>query len=128
MSTVITPSVFGKVHLGYIVIETDKFTDWKRFGRDAIGMHLDDITPDTIRFRLDTNECRVLLRRGPAEDVVTLGWHLDEHATFDEISRRVVDHGVPTVERTDEHAKLRGVERFLRFPGPNFLFNDTATT
>jgi hypothetical protein len=52
-----------------------------------------------------------------AEDVVTLGWHLDEHATFDEISR-VVDHGVPTVEGADEEAKLRGVERFLRFPGP----------
>ena len=84
-------------------------------------MHLDDMAPDTVRFRLDANECRVLLRRGPAEDVVALGWHLDEHATFDEISRRVVDHGVPTVEGADEDAKLRGVERFLRFPGPNGL-------
>src|SRR6187549_4111113 len=98
MSTTITPSVFGNVHLGYVVIETDKFGDWKRFGREAIGMHLDDMAPDAVRFRLDANECRVLLRRGPAEDVVALGWHLDEHATFDEISRRVVDHGVPTVE------------------------------
>jgi len=128
MSTAITPSVFGNVHLGYIVIETDKFTDWKRFGRDAIGMHLDDITPDTARFRLDTNECRVLLRRGPAEDVVTLGWHLDDHATFDEICRRIVVHGVPTVEGPDEDAKLRGVERFLRFPGPNGLTQEIYTT
>ena len=36
------PSVFGKAHLGYFVIETQKFSDWRRFGRDAIGMHLDD--------------------------------------------------------------------------------------
>ena len=128
MSTTITPSVFGNVHLGYVVIETDKFADWKRFGRDAIGMHLDDMAPDTVRFRLDANECRVLLRRGPAEDVVALGWHLDDHATFDEISRRVVDHGVPTVEGTDEDAKLRGVERFLRFPGPNGLTQEIYTT
>ena len=35
-------SVFGNVHLGYIVIETEKFADWRRFGRDAIGMHLDE--------------------------------------------------------------------------------------
>ena len=109
--------MFGNVHLGYVVIETNKFGDWKRFGRDAIGMHLDDMAPDTIRFRLDANECRILLRRGPAEDVVALGWHLDDHATFDEVSRRVVDHGVPAVEGTEEEAKLRGVERFLRFPG-----------
>jgi 2,3-dihydroxybiphenyl 1,2-dioxygenase len=126
MST--TPSVFGSVHLGYVVVETDKFTDWKRFGRDAIGMHLDDITPDTARFRLDANECRLLLRRGPAEDVVTLGWHLDDHATFDEISRRIVDHGVPTVEGPEEDAKLRGVERFLRFPGPHGLTQEIYTT
>ena len=128
MSTAITPSVFGNVHLGYVVIETDKFADWKRFGRDAIGMHLDDMAPDTARFRLDANECRLLLRRGPAEDVVALGWHLEDHATFDEISRRIVDHGVPTVEGPEEDAKLRGVERFLRFPGPHGLAQEIYTT
>jgi hypothetical protein len=128
MSTAITPSVFGNVHLGYVVIETNKFADWKRFGRDAIGMHLDDMSLDTIRFRLDANECRFLLRRGPAEDVIALGWHLDDHATFDEISRRVADHGVPAVEGSDEDAKLRGVERFLRFPGPNGLTQEIYTT
>ena len=128
MSTNTAPSVFGNVHLGYVVVETNKFGDWKRFGRDAIGMHLDDMAPDTIRFRLDANECRILLQRGPAEDVIALGWHLDDHATFDEISRRVADHGVPAVEGSEEDAKLRGVERFLRFPGPNGLTQEIYTT
>jgi hypothetical protein len=58
--------IFGNVHLGYIVIETGKFADWRRFGRDAIGMHLDETLHDVIRFRLDDNDCRFLLRRGPA--------------------------------------------------------------
>src|SRR6201997_828576 len=128
MSTTVKASVFGSVHLGYVVVETDKISDWKRFGRDAVGMHLDDLAPDTVRFRLDDNECRVLLRRGPAEDVAALGWQLDGHATFDEIRRRVADHGVPAVEGTDEEAKLRGVERFLRFPGPNGLAQEIFTT
>ena len=48
--------VFGKVHLGYLVIETNRFSDWKRFGRDAIGMHLDDALPDVMRFRLDDDD------------------------------------------------------------------------
>ncbi|HWT49301.1 MAG TPA: VOC family protein [Mycobacterium sp.] len=123
-----TTDLFGNVHLGYVVIETNKFDDWKRFGREAIGMQLDEMLPDTLRFRLDANECRFLLRRGPAEDVVALGWHLDDHATFDEISRRIVDHGVPAVEGSDDEAKLRGVERFLRFPGPNGLTQEVYTT
>ncbi|UXA19340.1 VOC family protein [Mycobacterium sp. SMC-4] len=125
--TAAATSVFGNVHLGYIVIETQRFDDWRRFGGDAIGMHVDDMDSDAMRFRLDANECRVLLRRGPAEDVVALGWHLDDHLTFDEIARRVADHGVPTSAGTDADAKLRGVERFLRFPGPNGLTQEVYT-
>jgi 2,3-dihydroxybiphenyl 1,2-dioxygenase len=125
------PSVFGHVHLGYIVIETQKFSDWRRFGRDAIGMHLDDTSPDsrpdTMRFRLDDNECRFLLQRGPAEDVSALGWQLDDHETFDTVVARVREHGVPATRGTDEEAALRGVERLVRFPGPNGLIQEVFT-
>ena len=31
-----------------VVIETDKFGDWRRFGRDAIGMHLDEALSDVM--------------------------------------------------------------------------------
>jgi 2,3-dihydroxybiphenyl 1,2-dioxygenase len=114
-------TVFGKVHLGYLVIETEKFSDWRRFGRDAIGMHLDETRTDVMRFRLDDNTCRFLLQRGPAEDTIALGWELDDHATFETIEARVRSHGVPVTEGSTEDAALRGVERFARFPGPNGL-------
>lgn len=121
-------SVFGKAHMGYLVIETDKFHDWKRFGVDAIGMHCDQLSADHMRFRLDNRECRFLIQRGPAEDVTTIGWHLDDHDTFDEISRRVTTAGVPVVNGSEEDAALRGVERLLRFPGPNGLVQEVFTT
>lgn len=114
-------NVFGRVHLGYLVIETNKFADWRRFGRDALGMHLDDALPDVQRFRLDDHECRFLLQRGPAEDVTTLGWEVDDHDAFDDIVSRVTGHGVPVTEGSAEEAALRGVERLARFPGPNGL-------
>ncbi|MET4431119.1 VOC family protein [Mycolicibacterium sp. 624] len=116
-----TVSVFGKVQLGYLVIETEKFSEWRRFGRDAIGMHLDETLPDVMRFRLDDNECRFLLQRGPAEDTTALGWQLDDHATLDAIEARIKAHGVPVSEGSTEEAALRGVERLVRFPGPNGL-------
>jgi 2,3-dihydroxybiphenyl 1,2-dioxygenase len=120
-------NIFGNVHLGYIVIETDRFADWRRFGRDAIGMHLDETLPDVMRFRLDDNECRFLLQRGPAEDVTALGWQIDDHRTFDEILDRVTRHGVSIQEGTAEEAALRGVERLTRFPGPNGLIQEIFT-
>jgi 2,3-dihydroxybiphenyl 1,2-dioxygenase len=121
-------NIFGNVHLGYIVIETDRFADWRRFGRDAIGMHLDETMRDVMRFRLDENECRFLLQRGPAEDVTTLGWQIDDHNTFDEILGRITGHGVPIREGSAEEAALRGVGRLTRFPGPNGLVQEIFTT
>jgi 2,3-dihydroxybiphenyl 1,2-dioxygenase len=119
--------VFGKVNLGYVVIETNKFADWRRFGRDAIGMHLDESNTDVMRFRLDANQCRFLLQRGPAEDVTALGWRLDDHDTFDEILSRVRRNGVPVTDGTAEQSALRGVERLASFPGPNGLTQEVFT-
>ncbi|MUL48618.1 extradiol ring-cleavage dioxygenase [Mycobacterium sp. CBMA293] len=121
-------SVFGNVSLGYLVVETARFADWRRFGRDAIGMHLDDLSADAMRFRLDAQECRFLLQRGPAEDVTTLGWQVDDHETFDEILQRVRRCGVPVTAGTDEEAALRGVERLVRIPGPNGLAQELYTS
>lgn len=119
--------VFGNVSLGYLVVETERFADWRRFGRDAIGMHLDDLDSDALRFRLDEQQCRFLLRRGPAEDVTALGWQVDDHETFDEILGRVHRCGVPVTVGTDEDAALRGVERLVRIPGPNGLAQELYT-
>lgn len=120
-------SVFGHVSLGYLVVETERFADWRRFGRDAIGMHLDDLDTEALRFRLDEQQCRFLLRRGPAEDVTTLGWQVDDHGTFEEILGRVHRCGVPVTVGTDEEAALRGVERLVRIPGPNGLAQELYT-
>ncbi|MBJ8347242.1 VOC family protein [Antrihabitans sp. YC2-6] len=123
-----SPSVFGNVHLGYVVIDTQKFGEWRRFGKEAIGMHLDELDATTMRFRLDDRQCRFLVQRGSAEDVTAIGWHLDDHEAFDRIVARVTQHGVPVTEGTAEEAALRGVERLLRFPGPKGLTQEIFTT
>jgi 2,3-dihydroxybiphenyl 1,2-dioxygenase len=120
-------NIFGSVHLGYVVIDTEKFAEWRRFGRDAIGMHLDETFPDVMRFGLDDYECRFLVRRESGEDVSALGWHIDDHRAFDEILARITGRGVPVIEGTTEEAGLRGVERLVRFPGPNGLTQEIFT-
>ena len=111
-------SVFGRVHLGYVVIETGKFADWRRFGRDAIGMHCDETLPDVMRFRLDDNECRFLLQRGPAEDVSALGWQIDDHESFDSVLARVTRHGVPSRPAPPRRPHCAASSAWSGFPDP----------
>jgi 2,3-dihydroxybiphenyl 1,2-dioxygenase len=121
-------SVFGNVHLGYLRVETRKLADWRRFGADGIGLHVDDLDTGRIRFRLDEQQCRFLIERGPAEDVTAAGWHIDDHATFDAVLTRLRDKGVPVTDGTAEEAALRGVERLMRFPGPKGITQELYTT
>lgn len=122
-----TRSIYGAIHLGYVVIETQRFTDWHRFGADAIGLHVDVLDADVMRFRMDENACRFLLQRGPAEDLVAAGWQIDDHDTFDEVLRRVSERGVPIEEGSPEECRLRGVERLWRFPGPKGISTEIFT-
>lgn len=121
-------SVFGSVHLGYVVMESQRMTDWHRFGADAIGLHVDELDADTLRFRIDDRECRFLIQRGPAEDLVAIGWQVDDHETFDRIVKRVTQRGVPIAEGTADEAALRGVERLWRFAGPKGIVQEIFTT
>ena len=43
-----TPTVrcSARVHLGYVVVESGSLADWRRFGADAIGLHVDELTDD----------------------------------------------------------------------------------
>jgi 2,3-dihydroxybiphenyl 1,2-dioxygenase len=120
--------IFGRVHLGYIVVETNRTADWRRFGADAIGLHVDAVSPDITRFRLDDHECRFLLQRGPAEDLTAIGWQVDDHGTFDEILGRVTSRGLPVQEGRPDECALRGVERLWRFAGPKGAFTEIFTT
>jgi 2,3-dihydroxybiphenyl 1,2-dioxygenase len=119
--------IFGRAHLGYLVIETRRFADWRRFGTDGVGMGADEPDPDHLRFQLDAHRCRFLLQRGPAEDVAAVGWHLDDQEALDAVARRISDRGLPITEGTADEAELRGVERLARFPGPKGLVHEVFT-
>ena len=120
-------SLFGSVSLGYVVIETQRLTDWARFGADTVGWELDDSEADALRFRLDDRTCRILLRRGPAEDLTAIGWEVAGHQGFDEVVARLRAAGVPVEQCSEAEATLRGVARLVRFPGPKGVAQEMYT-
>jgi 2,3-dihydroxybiphenyl 1,2-dioxygenase len=111
-------SLFGRISLGYVVVESRKLPEWQRFARDGLGLHADAVDGGALALRIDGHQRRIIVRDGAAEDVVAIGWHLhDEHALKRALSRlRAARLDVREVGGTE--AAERGVERFWAFDGP----------
>ena len=110
-------SVYGAVRLGYVLVESPKLAEWKRFAADGIGMEIADERPTHLAFRTDAHARRLIVRKAAGEDIL-LGWQLDDRAALETILARLAARKVAVEEIGGEEARLRGVERLWRFVGP----------
>ena len=111
------PTVFGKVRMGYTLVESRREDEWYRFAKEALGMHVQrDV--DALVCRLDGHARRIIVTDGPAEDIAALGYQVDDEATLQVVLQRLRDRSVDVQEGDTRGAALRGVERFWRVIGP----------
>lgn len=114
-------NLFGRVRLGYLLVESQHLDEWQRFAADGIGTHVDRHGADVLALRIDDHERRVVVSRGPAEDVTAIGWQFDDAACLAVALGRLRSLRIAVEEVADERAALRGVDRYWRFVGPKGL-------
>ena len=114
-------SVFGKTRLGYVLIDSNRQAEWKRFAVDGLGLHADEVGAGVLALRVDAHQRRIVVKPGAAEDVVALGLQCDNAAVLDEVRRRLQGRGIAVRHGTREEAQLRGVRQFVSFVGPKRL-------
>src|SRR5208283_1927736 len=114
------PSVYGAVQLGYVIVDSPRFADWKRFAAEGIGMAIGEATPTTLAFRTDAHARRLIVRMSAKEDIA-LGWQVGDDAALQTILARLAARKIAVEEVAGEEAALRGVAKFWRFLGPKFL-------
>lgn len=114
------PSLFGRISLGHIVVQSRKLPDWQRFAGEGLGLQVDAVEGG-LALRIDEHARRIVVEEGPAEDVTAIGWQLhDEHA-LPLLQRRLRTAGVDVTEASAAEAAARGVERLWVFQGPKRL-------
>lgn len=103
--------------LGYVCIEARSLAAWHRFGEEAIGTHV-EVQGNALIFRLDDWSRRLVVTKGPRDDVSSIGWELtDEHALAEMAARlRCMGHAVRLLGRSD--VAQRGVEHAMAFENP----------
>ena len=117
VSQEIVPSVYGRVQLGYVLVDSSRLADWKRFAADGIGMAVAENTAGVVALRTDAHARRLIVRNRPNEDVA-LGWQIVGDDALSTILKRLAARKTPVEEFAGEEAALRGVERVWRFIGP----------
>ncbi len=114
-------SLFGRISLGYVVVESRKLPEWQRFARDGLGVHVDAIDAGTLALRIDAHQRRLIVNDGAAEDITAIGWQLhDEHA-LQLALKRLRAALIDVREVAGAEAAARGVERLWAFTGPKRL-------
>ncbi len=113
--------LFGKVHMGYAVIESMQLAQWKLFLKQGLGLHLADDTDGFQRYRMDSQACRLLVSKGKAEDIQTIGYQVADERSLACILSRFEERNMKLERHSDEEAQLRGVDEFYRLRGPKGL-------
>jgi 2,3-dihydroxybiphenyl 1,2-dioxygenase len=121
------PSLFGRIRLGYVLVDSMKIEAWHRFAAEGLGLHVDKVGSDALALRIDEHQRRIVICQGPAEDVTALGWQLDDEAALELLLKRLRAAGVAVHEQGREAAALRGVERVWAFEGPKRIAFEVFT-
>lgn len=113
-----TPSLFGRMCLGYLLVESRKLQEWRRFGEQGLGVHVDTDSRSTLIFRIDDYQRRLIVQDGPAEDVAAIGWELADENALELALSRLKARGVEVKTVAGGEAERRGTDRFWSFIGP----------
>ncbi|MBB5462429.1 VOC family protein [Paraburkholderia sp. Cpub6] len=113
--------------MGYLLAESTRLDEWATFAAEGLGLHVDRPTSRVVACRIDAHQRRLIIREGNAEDVIAIGWQLDDEAALELAIARLSARGIGVQEGSAEEAILRGVDRFWFFAGPKKLRTELFT-
>ncbi|WP_420210643.1 VOC family protein [Burkholderia aenigmatica] len=120
-------SLFGRIRMGYVLAESTRLDEWRKFVGEGLGLHVDRPRSGVLACRIDSHQRRLIIREGRAEDVAAIGWQLADDAALKLAFNRLAAFGVSVKEGSAEEAELRGVKRFWFFAGPKMLRTELFT-
>ena len=104
--------------LGTLRWETPNVDAWRAFGSDVLGMMATSgPEPDAVYLRVDDRPYRFVVAPGDAPRLV-VGFEVIDDVALDAAARALDDAGVKQSAGSDDEARARLVNGFLRFEDP----------
>lgn len=111
--------LFGRISLGHVVVASRKLPEWQRFASQGLGLHVDtDAQSGALHLRIDHHQSRLIVCAGDAEDVVALGWQLQNADDLNQLLLRLRERHIEVQQHPEDFARARGVRQLWSFEGP----------
>jgi len=106
----------SNVHsLGYFLFEVSDLEAWDQFLTQVVGVERGEaLGQGLVPYRTDERAARILLRQGPADDLIALGFEVPSEQSSYEVSTHVREAGYTVEPVPPDEARARGVEGLIR--------------
>jgi 2,3-dihydroxybiphenyl 1,2-dioxygenase len=105
--------------LGYVVLNVSDLDAWEHFATGIIGLMVGCRDENSIALRMDEYAQRILLQKGPEDDISAAGWQFDTNRDLEEYVSRLRALEVDVFEADPRMVKGRRVERLFSCDDPN---------
>ena len=106
----------SRVHsLGYFLFEVSDLNAWDHFLTKVVGVERGEpLGQGLVPYRMDERAARILLRQGPADDLIALGFEVPSEDALAHVAARVRAAGHGVEDASVDEARARGVADFVR--------------
>lgn len=112
--------------LSYIGFEVSDMQGWIEYATNVLGVMVIEREDGCVDLRIDDNAHRIRLHPGPADDLIYLGWEVDNAEALAAVQQRLTAAGVEVERATDEEASDRHCEQLVRFKDMDGLMHEVS--
>lgn len=95
--------------LGYMGFEVADVPAWRAFMTEKLGAMEASNSENSARFRVDSRSWRLMVEKGPSDDISLSGYEVDSADSLLAIKKRLEAHGIEVTTESVELAADRGV-------------------
>lgn len=106
------------MRLSYLEFEAGDLPAWSRFSQEILCAQASEQEDGALALRLDERPFRILVRQGPADDVVALGLEVETKEDFESAYARMRSAGIEARRADRVRCKTRGVAELLLLIDP----------
>lgn len=107
--------------LSYLIFESGKKEEWKRYASDFLGMMVEDRDDGSLAIRMDDHAYRFIIRPGASEDLWAAGFLVNNARSLDLLAQHLQASGVEVHQGGAEEIAARQVANMLWFNDPEGL-------